>query len=363
MNSHDEQSRSDSAQRPFARQLSWKSFSIAFGSVIAMAFVAIGWRHFHSRLESIPPARSLRATQPVAKLASDSSRMPANQDSTEAQSPAAQPHAQSQPAEISIHPIDEFREELNKILVQQLAPTYPAMPELNMESPKSLDPAYRSSVFQFLEAAETAPDTQRPAMLLAADFMLQSMSCPSEEKDLCDEVRNQFTEHKLTFAYSELAAQSFYQHDLLWRVWQQYATNTWGERAFVLLLDSGWDTSNSCAKGADQFREVIRQGKSFLQQHPDSPYRAFVVHLIGQAYATWWTLSTTPSDAMGDYVDPKLYTEGSEQARLKAVSSFEQVQQLAGGTPLDKYAHQILPALREQRPIGVDGYRFFCIYD
>jgi len=72
-----------------------------------------------------------------------------------------------------------------------------------------------------------------------------------------------------------------------------------------------------CAKGSDQFRDVIRQGESFLQQHPNSEYRPFVIHLVGQAYATRWTLSNEPTAAMADYVDPKPYKEGAEQARAE----------------------------------------------
>jgi hypothetical protein len=75
---------------------------------------------------------------------------------------------------------------------------------------------------------------------------------------------------------------------------------------------------------------VICQGKSFLQQHPDSTHRDFVIHLVGQAYATWSSLSKQPTSAMADYVDPNVYQEGSEQARLKAIGYFEQVlEQLA----------------------------------
>ena len=78
-------------------------------------------------------------------------------------------------------------------------------------------------------------------------------------------------------------------------------------------LDLGWDTSGMCAKGTDQFREVIRQGESFLQQHPNSEYRAFVSHLVGQAYATWWMLSNEPTAAMADYVAPRPYKEGAAE--------------------------------------------------
>jgi hypothetical protein len=72
--------------------------------------------------------------------------------------------------------------------------------------------------------------------------------------------------------------------------------------------------------------------RTFLQQHPNRPYREFVIHLVGQAYATWWSLSNDPTSAMADYADPKLYQEGSEQARLKAIGSFEHILKLSPRT-------------------------------
>lgn len=107
---------------------------------------------------------------------------------------------------------------------------------------------------------------------------------------------------------------------------------------------------------------MIRQGESFLQQHSNGPYREFVVQLVGQAYATWSSLSNAPTSDVADYVDPKLYKEGSEQARLKAIGSFEQILRLSPRTLLGEYARQILPTLRQQQ-VTVDGYRFFCVYD
>ena len=127
-------------------------------------------------------------------------------------------------------------------------------------------------------------------------------------------------------------------------------------------LELGWDTSRSCAKGSEQFREVIRQGESFLQQRRTSPHRAAILLLVGQAYATWWSLSNETADSpMADYVDPKRYNEGAEQSRLKAISYFEQVVQLAPETKFAEYTHQILSALRKQQIQNT--YKFFCVYD
>jgi len=69
-------------------------------------------------------------------------------------------------------------------------------------------------------------------MLLAADFMLQALWCPSEQKIQCDQLRDQFAEHELTFAYSELGGGSYYQHDLLWHFWEHFPATEWGERVF-----------------------------------------------------------------------------------------------------------------------------------
>jgi hypothetical protein len=65
---------------------------------------------------------------------------------------------------------------------------------------------------------------------------------------------------------------------------------------------------------------------------------------------------------MADYVDPKLYQEGSEQACLKAGEYFEHLLQGSPGNLLGEYARQFLPVLGQQR-LTIDSYRFFCVYD
>jgi len=348
--------------RQSAPKIAQKAALVVFAVFLTAALGTAGWYYRYLRLQEVPPPPAPQSQSLVAAIALNSSRAPAQGG------PALEPHDAGKPpdakadVEISIHPMEQFRDELRKALVQQLASAYPHLPDLNGETGNGLDQGYRGSVFQFLDAAEKAPAAQQPAMLLATDFMLQSLGCPSEQKIECDRLRDQFVKHELTFAYSELGGGSYYQHDLLWRVWKHFPETQWGERAFVLLLDFGWDTSGTCAKGADQYREVIRQGESFLQQHPNSSYRDFVVALVGRAYATWWSLGNVPTAAMADYVDPKLYREGSEQARLKAIASFEQILQRSPRTLLGGYARQILPTLRQQQ-LTIDGYRFFCVYD
>jgi hypothetical protein len=264
--------------------------------------------------------------------------------------------------EISLDPIQQFQQDLRKALLHDLAPTFPELPKfLGAPMAQSSDSGRERFVYQLIDAAENRPADQRPAILLAADLVANEIWCPSEDKER-NQLRSQFAQHKLTLEFSELGGGFYYQRDLLWRVWQQYPETDWGERAFVVLLELGWDTSRTCAKGSEQFREMIRQGESFLQKRPTSPHRAAVLLLVGQAYATWWSLSNEPADSpMADYVDPKRYNQGAEQARLKAISYFEQVAQLASETKFAEYARQILPALRAKQIQNT--YKFFCVYD
>ena len=345
----------------------WKTvFVIVVFVFLTTALSTAGWLYRYFRLQEVPPpsAQALRATRPVSRIMADPQAamalvtgMPGKSRWLPEQIPARSRF------EISLDPMQEFQEDLRKALLHDLVPAFPELSKfLGDPTAKSPDPARERVVFHLIEAAENGKAGERPGILLAADLVADEIWCPSENKERCNQLRSQFAQHKLTLEYSELGGGFFYQRDLLWRVWQQNPETDGGERAFVILLELGWDTSKTCAKGHEQFREMIRHGESFLQQRPTSAHRAAILLLVGQAYATWWSLSNEPADSpMADYVDPKRYKEGAEQARLKAISYFEQVVQLAPETKFAEYAHQILPSLRAKQI--QDTYKFFCVND
>lgn len=159
----------------------------------------------------------------------------------------------------------------------------------------------------------------------------------------------------------ELGGGLYYSDILLWRIWKEYPQTTWGEQVFVLLLERGWDTSGVCEKGGDQTQGVIRQGEAFLQERPASPYRNEVTFLVAEAYASWWSLGVRGDSAMADYVDPKQYEKGAEEARTKAIRYFEKVLQEAPEAELDEYTREVLPHLREKHVLN--DPKFFCVYD
>jgi hypothetical protein len=259
--------------------------------------------------------------------------------------------------------LDDFREELKKTVLSELAPAFPELQTvLNDGEYPSSEPRYQRVVLQLLEAAKNVPADRRPLVLFAADLVAQKIWCAIENKAECEQLRLDFARYQLTLTRAELGGVFVYPQDLLWRIWKEYPETEWGERAFVLLLDRGWDTSGICEKGEDQTREVIRQGESFVQQRPSSPYRGVVTMLVAEAYASRWSLSNEPAGSdMSAYVDPKQFQEGAEAARIKAIGYFEEVAQLAPGTSFSRYALEVLPPLRDRQIL--DNYRFYCVYD
>jgi len=265
-------------------------------------------------------------------------------------------------------PMGKIHEDLNRKLTEaalgEIAPSFPEIRSLLPGKEGDFDPRYLEAVSGLLDGLEKAPVEQRPAILFAANLAAEHLACLGsyeERTARCTPVQKELAKHGLALRHDELGGGMYYTSDLLWRIWQQYPETTWGEGVFVLLLERGWDTSSTCDKGGDQTREVIRQGEAFLKQRPQSPYRNAVTFLVGKAYASWWSMSATPSSAMRDYIDPQDFKEGAEEARAKAIGSFEQILASASQTELGEYVREILQGLRERRVL--EDPRFFCVYD
>lgn len=347
-----------------------------------LAFLAIGfsvaaagagsWFYYDSRFQDVPPppGRVPQAIRPMARIMA--APQPSPPPSTGAPAKPSSP-ASNRPARPVFHVLershlDDFREDLKKKVVDELNPTFPELQTVLKDREEgSSEPSYQRVAFELLEAAKKAPADRRPAMLFAADLAASHLGCDRNEgrdevKGDCARLRRDLARYNLTLANDELGGGPYYPHDLLWRIWGDYPETEWGERVFVLLLDSGWDTSVTCEKGGDQTREVIRQGESFLQKRPSSPYREIVMLLVAEAYASRWSLSNEPAGSgMSDYVDPKEFQEGAEEARIKAIAYFEEVLRLAPGAEFSRFALEVLSPLRDQQIL--DNYRFYCVYD
>ncbi len=330
---------------------------------LLVALLACGG-FYYFRLRAVPPPLEVKLQRaPVEarlQLTPQASNLP--RSNTQADQPAPRQTSPEDPLfHTTLDPMADFRQDLDTALLHDLAPAYPELQSvLGVQTSKSNDPAYRRVLFQLLDNAEKSSPAQRPAIFLAADFVAQEIWCAMENKADCHQLRTDLARYHLTLQGAGLGGVFIYPHDLLWRLWRDYPSTDWGERAFVILLEYGWDTSGTCMKGADQFREVIRQGESFLAQHPASTYRPQVTFLVAQAYEAWWSLSRV-ADGQDDYIDPKPYRQGADDARVKAIALYERVVQMTPQTRLGDYARQSIPLLQERQ--DTDQHKFFCVYD
>jgi hypothetical protein len=254
-------------------------------------------------------------------------------------------------------PLQEFKAQMNQAVKKELRDLPPQISALlSSETVKSDDLSMRQALTGLLESQKTASREHKAAMLLAADLLAEKLWCDQPASSECLQLRDQMSARQLTWKYSELGGGWYYQHDLLWRVWNEDGSTGWGEMAFVLLLNHGWDTSGQCLKGAEQFREVIRQGGAFLAARPASEYRSEVLFEVAEANRTWWTLSQASADS--EYVDATKYREG---ARATAIADYEIVIRIASGTQIAREAQSQLQNLKSD--VKQDDVPFYCIYD
>lgn len=341
----------------------WNAKLIFFATSPFLAVAACGGFYYYSRLKDVPPF----PMQPIRPATKFSVQAQATGAPSAPSTPPAISQPNNAPEKVRFHvgtdPLAEFREDLQKAVVTELRPTFPDLQNVlrsgRSRASNSADPTNRRVALQLLDAAEKGPADQRPAYLFAAELVAEDLWCPFEDKAGCDQLRSEFTQRGLSLDGAALGGVYVYAHDILWRLWRDYPGTDWGQGAFVLLLDYGWDTSPTCQKGGDQRKEVIRQGEAFLRQWPNSRYRGAVTDLVGEAYASWWSGDEPSDEAPPGWVLPK--PEGAEEARIKAIGYFEQVVQLAPGTRLSEFAKQILEPLRAKQDL--DNYRFICVYD
>ena len=244
-------------------------------------------------------------------------------------------------------------------LNQDLAKEFPGLDTLMAEGSDDKPRPSQAETLQQLLVAASGPPGRKAELLLAADRVASLMPGGDRGDQAIFQRAQTIGGFELHYRYEELGGGWAYQHDLLRQVWRESPKTEWGDYAFLLLQQIGWDTSGVCAAGSDQFREVIKHGEKFLAEHPSGPLRTAVTLAVGEAYETWWSLSRAGPN--NDYVQPENYQAGAEPARQKAISLYEQLAKAAPASLEAAYANRELPRLK----LSLDTVqrRYFCVYD
>lgn len=255
-----------------------------------------------------------------------------------------------------------LEQELDSRLAAELRTAFPSLPALLDGGPPRPDQegTLRDTLARLLERERASPD---PALLIAADRLAVRLGRMIPDGDL----RSGETERRLkelarlglAYQWSHLGGSWVYDHGLLQRAWRRHGSTGWGEWAFRVLTEQGWDTTAACGMGPDLFRNVIGRSEEFLAMRPGSPHRLAILFALAQAYETWWSLSQASSE--DPYVVPARYRNGAETARAKAIARYEEVMGAAPQSVEAAYARRRLPRLKLR--LDTNQRRFFCIYD
>lgn len=252
--------------------------------------------------------------------------------------------------------------EIAGLLIKELEKDFPNLGNLVVpeDTKASFDQRF-SMLIQILQDAGNASADRKPVLLLAANQVAANLLFPftyPPTPDMTQKI-DQLKSYGLTVSWAELGGSYEYQNDLLWVLWRDYPDTPSGEDAFVLLLKHGWDTSSVCAKGSDQFRDVIREGEAFLRQHPKNAHAATVDYDLAQAYETWWSLGKAPQNNEEE-VEPERYVDGASVGE-RALDYYNQLTQKYPQSTESACAKQSIDLLRQGK--DTRQRRYFCIYD
>src|SRR6267154_857213 len=231
-----------------------------------------------------------------------------------------------------------------------------AAPQTNWKPEKFYD-----ALVRLLTNAKIAPPDRQPVLLFASDRLAWRlpwlMNNDYSQAGHWQKWRTNLASFGVTYEQSGEGGWT-YTSALLKRVEADYPETDWGERAFLILLNHGWDTGVDCEAGSDQFRHVIARGLAFLEKRRNSPYHLDVQLIVAQAHETWWSLSQAPTDQEDSDANPQEYKEGAEAARQQAIARYEHLLQFAPQSDQAAYARRVLPRLKQS--IDTGQRRFYC---
>ncbi|MFN0106308.1 MAG: hypothetical protein ACKV2U_29975 [Bryobacteraceae bacterium] len=227
----------------------------------------------------------------------------------------------------------------------------------------------RVALLRLLRQTTGEPE-QRAAALVAADdlarrlaglLVVRAINNGSESLSVpegLEKVRMQLASYGVRFGQiGHYSGALDYDSTLLQRAWKEYPGTTWGQRAFLMLQRVGCAPPGFGCKNSNCFLSVIKQGESFLERYPETPFRNEQIHHLALANETWWSLSQAePGDisAQGAAVTKA----SAERARQKAIELYEYLLRVAPETPEAQAAILALPRL--QLKLGIGERRFFC---
>lgn len=126
-----------------------------------------------------------------------------------------------------------------------------------------------------------------------------------------------------------------------------FADTFWGQYAFTKCMRGGCGGMFACENG-DPWDATVKEGKKFVEKHPDSPFSAGVFFLMGRAEETAYSTGLSPNDgrcvAYSDWCSE--VAKSSDTHRQKAIEYYEKALSKPDGKIYEKHLAAVLPRLR-----------------
>lgn len=210
----------------------------------------------------------------------------------------------------------------------------------------------------WLAAAPKSPTTRRAAALFVGDQLL-GRSGAGWAHDENPPIRQKLEAHGAEFEWVQLGASWLYTHSWLKQSLQIDPRSRVGDLAFITLMESGFETSETCSdQGGNGFRAVIAEGSRFLRRKSDSVLSRDIHLLMAEAFSDIVTLA----NGGGYHGDGAQYKPEAASSRARAIEEYR----LAFATPIPSSAKSRETwrnAWRLMAGLTPSRTYFYCVYD
>ena len=155
-----------------------------------------------------------------------------------------------------------------------------------------------------------------------------------------------------------------WQDSLAERLAARAGDNTWTERAFLELMERGWQSQCVLCGyddriGTDLFNPVIERGDDFLRHHGNSPIAREVRWRVAEAHETAWSLSKNPP--RDDYIAASRYLLDAPGHLRLAIEFYESL--LPTEPPGLRRAAVANRLARLKLDVDTGFRRYWCMWD
>lgn len=173
----------------------------------------------------------------------------------------------------------------------------------------------------WITEAMQKPDPQRAAALLASDLVLATIQHAFKISELeeGEEARLELVKLGAHFIRHPILNCMIYSRSWLREAQRRDPDGPVGELCFLILMETGFDPTGTCAETSEKFMAVIENGEKYMRKREGIAHWREIEIMIGDAYRDIVAVAEGLAD---EYLDPGKYKELARVALPKAIEHY-----------------------------------------